>query len=158
MPILCHCHASSSHLPQPSRAGCGQLLGPCSGEWFYPTPSSLVTLTPASPPLPPIEPPWREARCDQGGDRQVGRAEDPRLDHDVATLGLGLAQPPSLTGGGFFFLIHSPLFSARCPSCLSSLLVFALKAWPRKGRLSTFHNITAHFFLLFTSKITSSHI
>lgn len=42
----------------------------------------------------------------------MGRAEDLRLDHDVATLGLGLAQPPSLTGGFFLFILHSFLLIA----------------------------------------------
>lgn len=97
--------------------------------------------------LPPIKSwRWRE---------QVPSRQDPELEHDVACLGSRTAQHRSLSGAFFLFI---PTLFCLLPFLSFFSLVFTLKAWPRKGRLSMFHNITAHFFLLFTSKIPSSHI
>lgn len=149
MPILRHCPASGFYPVRPSR-----------GVW--PTAWPRRSLVP-----PETDPAAERSQVPSRGSWGAGRA----LDQSQNMLWLGWAQGScSLVPHGvflllllffsprpFLFILLSPfsyLFSFPSPFSL----VFAHKAQLRIGRLSTVHNITAHFFLLFTSKIPSSHI
>lgn len=149
MPILHHCRAFQASILFDHPEACGKQPGH-DAHWF---PLRQTRLQ-------------REARCHQGeaggwgeprtrARARCGQQAGPRA-HTASSL-MGFFVVIFVPPRPFLFILLSPfgyLFSFPSPFSL----VFAHKAQLRKGRLSTVHNITAHFFLLFTSKIPSSHI
>lgn len=75
-------------------------------------------------------PQHRAGRGENGRSHQGEGRQDPGVEHDVASLGLGPAQPQPLTGA--FSYSFSTLFCSL-PFLSFFSLVFALKAWPRKA-------------------------